>query len=556
MEDPQAPTARRGDYTVRALGIVLGASALHYGVGAILLALLHREAPVPGQGVALGLVVVFTALLALGFLYIRTQYSSSDHVARSIPWVFWTVPPLAAAMFLPITLPTTTLAGGVLRIVQASAPVVAAAWSTALCLGIVLDRLLRSLAVRFPPDADHGALRTFPPPSMAMSHLRLLLSTAGAAVLIAVGAISSHPAFTDPSVPRSAELVGGVVGLAVLLGLAAIAAVTLGQTPGRDIVSIARRVDAMGYGSPTAMADPIVVTSGDETGELLGRLEGLRARLLHETQLYQGALDKTREADARKADFLSAVSHELRTPLNVVGGFAQLLLEGVPAPLTEAQAEDVRLIRAGGQQLLDLINDILDMSIIESGELRLHFEATDVAAMIRDVVQIHKSLVHDKHVVLQTEIGPDLPPVVCDRKRITQILTNLVSNAIKFTEEGSITVRAAFDPRSEGVVIRCIDTGIGIEAEDLGSIFEEYRQAGSIRRRAKGTGLGLAIARRIAQHHGGTLTVESTAGEGSTFTLRLPLEPPQRPTKIDMTEEAARSRAGWRMQEDWGGGSA
>jgi signal transduction histidine kinase len=550
MDDPQAPTtARRGDYTVRALGVVLGASALHFVLGSILLALLGGNASVPGQRAALGLIVVFTALLALGFLYIRTQYSSADHVARSIPWVFWTLPPIAAAMFLPVTLPTATLGGGIEPVVHASAPVIAAVWSIALPLGIVVDRLLRALSVRFPPDSEI-AMRTFAPPSLAMSHTRILLSSAGAAALIAVGAIAGHSSFVIPSLLTDPTVVVGACMILVLLLLAAVAAGTLGQTPGGDIMSIARRVDALGYSTPTGMgggdatmADPVVVTSGDETGQLLSRLEELRAHLQDEVQLYQGALDKTREADARKSDFLSAVSHELRTPLNVVGGFAQLLLEGVPAPLSEAQEEDVRLIRAGGQQLLELINDILDMSIIESGELRLYFEATDVAALIHDVVGIHKSLVHDKGVVLQSEIGPDVPSVVCDRRRIMQILTNLVSNAIKFTEEGSITVRAAFDPRSNGVVIRCIDTGIGIEAEDLGAIFEEYRQAGSIRRRTKGTGLGLAIARRIAQHHGGTLTVESTAGEGSTFTLHLPLEPPRRPTTIDMAEEEARNRA-------------
>jgi signal transduction histidine kinase len=543
MED--APTtARRGDYTVRALSVVLGASALHYALGSVMLALLTMDAPVPGQRAALGLVVVFTAMLALGFLYIRTQYSSPDHVARSIPWVFWTVPPVAAVMFLPVTLPTTTLEAGMLRTMQASAPVVAAAWPIALCLGTVVDRFLRALAIRFPPDSEMGALRTFPPPSLAMSHTRILLSAALAAAVIAVGAIVNHPAFGDVPLVVDPKAIVSAFMIAILLVLAAIAAGTLGETPGGDVMSIARRVDAIGYGSVAAIDDPVVVTSGDETGQLLARLEDLRARLQHETQLYEGALDRTREADARKSDFLSAVSHELRTPLNVVGGFAQLLLEGVPAPLSEAQAEDVRLIRAGGQQLLELINDILDMSIIESGELRLQFEAVDVSAIIRDVVLIHKSLVHDKGVVMQTEIGPDVPSVVCDRRRITQILTNLVSNAIKFTEKGTITVRAAFDPRSDGVVIRCIDTGIGIEAEDLNAIFEEYRQAGSIRRRTKGTGLGLAIARRIAQHHGGTLTVESTAGEGSTFTLRLPLEPPQRLTRIDMTEETVRSQHG------------
>ena len=540
MADEQLPTsARRWDYTVRALAVVLGASALHYGLAAILLSLLTGELAVPGQRAALGLVVVFNALLGLSFLYIRTQYSSPDHVARSLPWVFWTVPPIAAAMFLPVTLPTRTLEGGLVQIVQASAPVVAAAWATALSLGAVVDRLLRALAVRFPPESAVGVLRTFAPPSLTASHTRILLTAAGAAVLIALGAICTHPSFIGDGSGGPAIVVLGtmMVGLMVV---GTFAATSLGETPGRDIVSIARRIDALGYGSGV-MDDPVVVTSADETGILLDRLEQLRAHLSDEAQLYQGALDRTKAADARKSDFLSAVSHELRTPLNVVGGFAQLLLEGVPTPLSEAQSEDVRLIRAGGQQLLELINDILDMSMIESGELRLSFEATDVKSVIHDVVGIHQSLVHDKDVELKTQIGPDVPSIVCDRRRLAQILTNLISNAIKFTESGSITVRAAYDPRKNGVVIRCIDTGIGIEADDLAEIFDEYRQAGSIRRRTKGTGLGLAIAREIAAHHGGTLTVQSTPGEGSTFTLRLPLEPPTRETKIDRTEAAARA---------------
>jgi signal transduction histidine kinase len=542
MADPQLPTsARRWDYTVRALAVVLGASAVHYGLAVALLTLLtgvSAETAIPGQRSALGLIVVFNALLGLSFLYIRTQYSSPDHVARSLPWVFWTVPPLAAAMFLPVTLPTRILEGGLLEVVRASAPVVAAAWATGLSLGAVVDRLLRALAVRFPPESPVGVLRTFGPPTLTASHSRILLSSGGAAVLIGIGAICTHPGIRSGSGEHASIVIGACMLALVVIGT--FAATSLGETPGRDIVSIARRIDVLGYGS-AAMDDPVVVTSADETGLLLDRLEELRAQLSDEAQLYQGALDRTREADARKSDFLSAVSHELRTPLNVVGGFAQLLLEGVPTPLSEAQSEDVRLIRAGGQQLLELINDILDMSMIESGELRLHFEATNVASVIHDVVRIHQSLVHDKDVELKTQIGPDVPSIVCDRRRLVQILTNLISNAIKFTERGSITVRAAYDPRKNGVVIRCIDTGIGIDADDLAEIFEEYRQAGSIRRRTKGTGLGLAIAREIAQHHGGTLTVQSTPGEGSTFTLRLPLEPDKRETKIDRTEAAARA---------------
>src|SRR5690606_7917390 len=235
---------------------------------------------------------------------------------------------------------------------------------------------------------------------------------------------------------------------------------------------------------------PVVATSADEVGELFARLEDLRERLVDEMDLYEEALAKTRHADALKAEFLSAVSHELRTPLNAIGGFAQLLLEELPGTLTEAQAEDLRLVQAGARQLLGLINDILDLSMIESGELRLAYGPVDLAAVTHEVVRIHQPQVRGRPVRLSAEVEPELPNVVCDERRLRQILTNLVSNAVKFTERGTITVRAAYDGRHDGVVIRCIDTGIGIDAADLVQIFEEYRQAGSPKRRTRGTGLG------------------------------------------------------------------
>ena len=269
----------------------------------------------------------------------------------------------------------------------------------------------------------------------------------------------------------------------------------------------------------------------------------VRKHLDEELSIYEEALDKTKAVDAKKSDFLHAVSHELRTPLGTISGFAQLLLEGHATPLTEAQAEDVRLIGAGARQLLELINDILDVSMIESGELRLEFSRVSLDEVIRDVVEIHRPLVLSRDVTLEAELQGELPPVECDRRRVTQILTNLVSNAIKFTERGTVVVRAAYDESADRVLIHCIDTGAGIEPEDLDKIFEEYRQVGSVKRRAKGTGLGLSIARAIAVHHGGDLTVESSLGVGSTFTLRLPVTPPQRPTKIDMAERTAMARA-------------
>jgi signal transduction histidine kinase len=201
----------------------------------------------------------------------------------------------------------------------------------------------------------------------------------------------------------------------------------------------------------------------------------------------------------------------------------------------------VRLIRAGGKQLLELVNDILDISMIESGDLRLSFSRADLGVLVRETVELLRPQVHDRPVALRAEVAMGLPLVVCDRRRIGQILTNLVSNAIKFTEEGEIIVRVSFDAHAGSVILRCIDTGVGIDAAELDTIFEEYRQAGTISRRKKGTGLGLAIARSIAEHHGGHLRAESVVGQGSTFTLVLPLDPPGRPAAIDVTEEAARA---------------
>ncbi len=538
---------RRGasDYAVRALAVVLGAAAVHGLLASILLRLLVGDAERAGQAASVALCVLLTALAQLAFLYVRSQYASPDHVARSLPWVSWTTPPLASIALGSVTvavpdgppLPSLTLA---------IAPVFAACVSVGLVVGVVLDRLLRVLAAAYPDDAAEPTLLAPTPPTLANSYVRIMLACALASGVVAAVAVLL------PQLPRAPnlEVVWWVLGVALLMAWAPLAAATLGMSPGEDIRSLARRLDGYDDNAAEATRRPVVVTRGDEVGALLSTLESLRVKLRDELLTYQSALQRTRDADARKAGFLSAVSHELRTPLNAVGGFAQLLLEGQGGSLSEAQTEDVELIRDGGRQLLELINDILDMSMIESGELRLSFASTDVAEIVRQVVKIHQPLVHEDRVQLHAEIGPNLPPVVCDPRRLRQILTNLVSNAIKFTERGSITLRVAHDARREAVVVRCIDTGVGIAADDLVSIFDEYRQVGSVKRRSKGTGLGLAIARRIAGYHGGTLHAGSTLGEGSVFTLRLPLEPPERRDTIDITEEDARARTHQRMSPD------
>jgi signal transduction histidine kinase len=314
--------------------------------------------------------------------------------------------------------------------------------------------------------------------------------------------------------------------------LAVLADVSAGMSPGRDVVALTTRLDAIGWddhpsssssgtGSSRPMADPVRVTSFDVVGELFRNLERLRARLAEDVGTYQRALDRTHAVDAAKREFLAAVSHELRTPLDSIHGLAQQLLA---SDLSEAQAEDIRLILAGGAQLRELIDDILDISMIESGELELRFGACDIVELVDGLVDIHQAQVRGA-VTLAAEHPRTIPPMICDRKRVGQVLTNLLSNAIKFTEAGRVSVTVSHASSRASVEIAVSDTGVGIAETELEAIFEEYEQVGARKRKLKGTGLGLAIARRIAEAHGGTLVADSKLGVGSTFTLRLPLAP-------------------------------
>lgn len=551
--DPLVP-GRRSDWFVRALGVVLSAALLHLGLCQVLYVLV---APAPlaatwNGSELLSLVVLSTTLAQLVTLYLRAQYSTPSHATRSIPAVLRTVPPLALLLLAAVVVPPALLEQPSERIIARLAPALGAVWSTGFMLSIPLKRTLHALAIRAPAPPLTAVLRTYDPPTMTGAYVPILAGAALSVSMLVLGAWVGHTLSSGATAGQTAQL-AAIPGLLIIVALAALAGLSLGQSPGEDLVSVARRLDAVGYDarsqsraagtSGAAAGTRVAITSTDQVGELLDNVERLREHLDEELALYETALDKTRAVDASKSDFLNAVSHELRTPLGTIGGFAQLLLEGTPTPLTDAQAEDVRLIRAGGHQLLELINDILDISMIESGELRLDFTTTELAEVIRDVVEIHQPLVHGRDLALRADLPTDMPQVDCDRRRITQILTNLVSNAIKFTEHGEIVLRAAYDPTHDRIVVRCIDTGLGIAPDELDQIFEEYQQVGPVKRRSKGTGLGLSIARTIAEHHGGDLIVASTVGEGSTFTLTLPRTPPRRISKIDIAERSARARA-------------
>ncbi len=251
-------------------------------------------------------------------------------------------------------------------------------------------------------------------------------------------------------------------------------------------------------------------------------------------ELAQQAVREMREVDRLKSQFLANMSHELRTPLNSIIGFSRVILKGIDGPLTDLQTQDLTSIYNSGQHLLGLINDILDLSRIEAGKMELNFEEVDIKALVESVMSTARGLVKDKPVQLVQRIPEDLPTVRADQMRIRQVLLNLVSNAAKFTDEGSITVAAetVFDENGRRMVrVTVTDTGPGISEEDQKKLFQPFSQVdASLTRKVGGSGLGLSISQALVHMHEGEIGLHSKVGHGSTFFFSLPTwEQPQPP---------------------------
>ena len=222
------------------------------------------------------------------------------------------------------------------------------------------------------------------------------------------------------------------------------------------------------------------------------------------------------------------MSHELRTPLNSIIGYAEVLLDGLDGDLTEDAVEDVEDIHNSGKHLLSIINDILDLAKIEAGEMTINPKVTELTPVVNDVLRTAQVLVKGKPVELESVVlSEDLPPVYADPLRLQQIILNLVSNSAKFTEEGKVAVHYGIQD-DQNVVIKVVDTGIGMSEEQLGIIFDRFQQAdGTSTRKAEGTGLGLSITRHLVELHKGEIFVESEEGVGSMFWFTLPTYLPE-----------------------------
>lgn len=284
------------------------------------------------------------------------------------------------------------------------------------------------------------------------------------------------------------------------------------------------------FSHPSGVLEIYTSRAGGFTTDMVTVLEILATQLaisIENARAYQeqqATNEKLRQVDKLKTQFLANMSHELRTPLNSIIGFSRVILKGIDGPLTDLQKTDLTAIHQSGQHLLGLINDILDLAKIEAGKLELSFTQVDLNHLLNSVVTTTIGLVKDKSITVHKNIVPDLPVISADETRVRQILINLLSNAAKFTEKGSITVSA--QATETHVHFSVADTGIGISAEDLDTIFEEFAQVdASTTRRAGGTGLGLPITRRFVEMHRGEISVESEAGVGSTFRVSLPIQP-------------------------------
>jgi signal transduction histidine kinase len=340
----------------------------------------------------------------------------------------------------------------------------------------------------------------------------------------------------------------------VALGLAIWAALLLSRRILQPLGQFNQAAQRIGQGN---LAEPLPLTGytapefavlaqvfNTMMAQLHDLISSLEQRVAERTAAAQEAKAVAEQANQAKSAFLSTVSHELRTPLTSVLGFAKIsqqrlekkLFPVIPTDDPKIQREirqvkeNLEIIVSEGERLTTLINNVLDLAKIEAGKVEWNMEPLTISTVIERATAATTALFERKGLALVKEVPADLPQVVGDQDKLIQVVINLISNAVKFTEQGSVTCRAEVVPpviASTGgeIVVSIIDTGLGIAPVDQAKVFEKFKQVGdTLTDRPQGTGLGLSICKEIVEHHGGRIWVESELGQGSTFSFTLPVQ--------------------------------
>jgi len=311
----------------------------------------------------------------------------------------------------------------------------------------------------------------------------------------------------EEALRRTRNRIFGVAIVALILGF--VGAIILAQMMAKPIKQMAKGAELIGQGK---LDTRILVNSRDELGSLARELNKMSRRL--------------QEIDQMKSDFLASVTHELRSPLTSLTAYIELFLKGGAGELNEKAKKFLTIMERSNSRLSRFIDDLLDMAKIERGKMEIRKETMEIMPLVSDTVEFIKPEANRKSIEIEMEIPEKLPLVFVDGERTRQIITNLLSNSIKFTEErGKVSIK--IQEEKEYLQFSISDTGIGISPEDMGRIFDKFEQVKEVRERIKGpkgTGLGLAIAKSLVEAQGGKIWVESEVGKGSTFYFTLPKE--------------------------------
>jgi len=263
----------------------------------------------------------------------------------------------------------------------------------------------------------------------------------------------------------------------------------------------------------------------EASDELERKIQSATSDIAQQNELLRRQAIELEQASALKSQFLANMSHEFRTPLNAMLGYTSMLLQGVAGPLGPPAKRQLSRIESNGRHLLTIINEILDISRIEAGRMPLQLSTVKISELVGEVRAELEPIILRSKLSMTLDVPRDLKPITSDRQKVKQILLNLLSNALKFTHHGGVTIAARVQKKERTIVLSVTDTGIGIAPADQERIFEDFRQLDNSPTRAYGgTGLGLSICRRLAQMLDGDITVHSTVGKGSTFQLTLPIK--------------------------------